>query len=76
MAGKSAKVVSGMKAPIRVLIADDHAVVREGLAAMIARCGDMQAVAEATNGAQAIELSRAHRSDVILMDAHAESRRR
>jgi len=55
-------------APIRVLIADDHAVVREGLAAMIARRTDMQVVAEATDGAQAVELARAQQPDVILMD--------
>ena len=57
-----------MAAPIRVLIADDHAVVREGLAAMIARRSDMQVVAEAADGAQAVELSRAYRPDVVLMD--------
>lgn len=54
--------------PIRILIADDHAVVREGLAAMIARRADMQVVAEAENGRQAVELARRHRPDVILMD--------
>ncbi len=57
-----------MTAPIHILIADDHAVVREGLAAMIARRSDMQVVAEAADGVQAVELSRAHRPDVILMD--------
>jgi DNA-binding NarL/FixJ family response regulator len=57
-----------MTVPIRILIADDHAVVREGLAAIIARRSDMQVVAEAADGVQAVELSRAHRPDVILMD--------
>ncbi len=57
-----------MTAPIRVLIADDHTVVREGRAAMIARRADMQVVAEATDGAQAVELSRPQRTDVILID--------
>ncbi len=57
-----------MTAPIRVLIADDHAVIREGLAAMIARQSDMQVVAEAADGAQAVELARAHQPDVILID--------
>lgn len=55
-------------APIRILIADDHSVVREGLAAMIARRADMQVVAEAGDGQQAVELARRHRPDVILMD--------
>ncbi len=54
--------------PIRVLLADDHAVVREGLAAMIGRRPDMEVVAEAENGVRAVELARQHRPDVILMD--------
>jgi two-component system NarL family response regulator len=53
---------------IRVLIADDHAVVREGLAAMIGRRPDMEVVAEAENGLRAVELARQHQPDVILMD--------
>jgi two-component system NarL family response regulator len=55
-------------APIRILIADDHAVVREGLAAMIQRRSDMRVVAEAENGTRAVELARQHQPDVILMD--------
>jgi len=55
-------------APIRILIADDHSVVREGLAAMIARRADMQVVAEAGDGRQAVDLARRHRPDVILLD--------
>jgi two-component system, NarL family, response regulator len=53
---------------IRILIVDDHAVVREGLAAMIARRPDMQVVAEAENGLRAVELAHQHQPDVILMD--------
>jgi two-component system NarL family response regulator len=53
---------------IRVLIADDHFVVRMGLAAVIHTQPDMTVVAEATTGKQAVELFRQHRPDVTLMD--------
>ena len=56
------------EALIRILIADDHAVVREGLAAMIARRADMQVAAEAEDGRRAVELARQLKPDVILMD--------
>lgn len=54
--------------PIRILIADDHFVVRMGLAAVINTQSDMQVVAEAANGVQATELFRQHLPDVTLMD--------
>jgi two-component system NarL family response regulator len=53
---------------IRVLIADDHAMVREGLAAIIGRQADMTVVGEAANGPEAIDLWRKHRPDVALFD--------
>lgn len=53
---------------IRVLIADDHPVVRSGLARMIDFGEGMSAVAEAENGTQAIELFHQHQPDVVLMD--------
>ncbi len=55
-------------ARIRVLIADDHTVVREGLAAIIGRQPDMQVVAEANNGREAVALWKQHRPDVTLLD--------
>jgi two-component system NarL family response regulator len=54
--------------PIRVLIADDHGVVREGLVAMIGRQEEMAVVAQAANGAEAVELWRSHRPDITLLD--------
>jgi len=56
------------QAPIRVLIADDHGVVREGLVAMIGRQEEMAVVAQAANGAEAVELWRSHRPDITLLD--------
>ncbi|MCB8967292.1 MAG: response regulator transcription factor [Ardenticatenaceae bacterium] len=53
---------------IRVLIADDHPVVREGLAAMINRRPDMQVVAEVENGRFAITAYQQHRPDIALID--------
>ena len=53
---------------IRVLIVDDHPLLREGVAAVLQEQPDISVVAEATRGAEAIELFRQHRPDVTLMD--------
>ena len=53
---------------IRVLVADDHPVVRAGLGAVITEQDDLELVAEAENGANAVALFREHRPDVALMD--------
>ncbi|MBI3804959.1 MAG: response regulator transcription factor [Nitrospirae bacterium] len=53
---------------IRILIADDHRVVREGLAAILKSRSDMDVIGEATNGIEVIEKAKALRPDVILMD--------
>jgi two-component system NarL family response regulator len=53
---------------IRVLLADDHAVVLEGLGAMIGRQSDMVVVAEADCGEEAVDLWHEHRPDVALVD--------
>jgi len=66
MTGKPPTI--GERPKIRVLIADDHVTVREGLAAIIGRQSDMVVVAEAATGRDAIELWRDHRPDVTLMD--------
>jgi DNA-binding NarL/FixJ family response regulator len=53
---------------IRVLIADDHGVVRDGLAGVIAAQPDLDVVAAVENGAQAVESCRSSAPDVVLMD--------
>jgi DNA-binding NarL/FixJ family response regulator len=53
---------------IRVLSVDDHALLREGVAALVGSQSDMELVAEACNGQEAIELFRKHQPDVTLMD--------
>ncbi|GAA4526720.1 response regulator [Nonomuraea ferruginea] len=54
--------------PIRLLIADDHPIVRDGIRGMFAGDPDFEVLAEAENGARAVELARALSPDVILMD--------
>src|ERR1700752_1957273 len=56
------------KTSIRILIADDHTVVREGLVSLVKRKPDMSVVAEATNGREAVDLWKQHRPDVTLLD--------
>jgi DNA-binding NarL/FixJ family response regulator len=58
----------GAMSSIRVLIADDHPLLREGVAAVLGEQPDIEVVAEATRGAEAIELFRRHVPDVTLMD--------
>lgn len=55
-------------APLRILIADDHPIVREGLAAIFNRREDMTVVAEASNGREAVERYFEHLPDVALLD--------
>jgi DNA-binding NarL/FixJ family response regulator len=60
--------MSEAPATIRVLAVDDHPLIREGIAHLMARESDMQLIAEADNGREAIRQFRAHRPDVTLMD--------
>ncbi|MGC2656448.1 MAG: response regulator transcription factor [Bryobacteraceae bacterium] len=54
--------------PIRILVVEDHHVVRQGLVALIRTVPGMTVVAEAADGAKAVELFRQHRPDIVLMD--------
>ena len=53
---------------IQVLIADDHAILRRGLAQIISEAGDMEVCAEAESGAQTVKLARENAVDVVLLD--------
>lgn len=59
-----------MSAAIRVLVADDQALVREGLMTLLGTLSDVTAVAAAADGEEAIALAARHRPDVVLMDLH------
>lgn len=56
-----------MKA-LRVLLVDDHNLVRAGIRALLMTIAGVEVVAEAADGAQALELARTHQPDVVLMD--------
>lgn len=53
---------------IQIVIADDHALVRAGIRALLEKQPEMEVVAEASNGRQALELIRQHEPNVVLMD--------
>jgi DNA-binding NarL/FixJ family response regulator len=60
--------VSVHSSVIRILAVDDHSLLREGIAALVAGQSDMKLVAEGSNGREAIQQYRAHVPDVTLMD--------
>jgi two-component system, NarL family, response regulator len=62
------RITSERSTTIRVLIADDHSIVRQGLATIINRDPEMSAIAQAEDGQQAIERFREFQPDVTLMD--------
>lgn len=57
-----------MTSTIKILLCDDHPVVRSGLRGMLASQADLEVIAEAADGSQAIALARLHQPDVVLMD--------
>jgi DNA-binding NarL/FixJ family response regulator len=65
---KEDEVMNADASSIRILAVDDHPVIREGVAALLAGQSDMSLVAQASNGREAIQQFRAHRPDVTLMD--------
>jgi DNA-binding NarL/FixJ family response regulator len=61
-------------APIRILVADDHPVVRDGLAAMLGTQGDFEIVGAAASGVEAVERAAALKPDIVLMDLEMAGR--
>jgi DNA-binding NarL/FixJ family response regulator len=57
-----------MTEPVRVLVVDDQALVREGLMTLLEAAGDIKPVAAAADGEEAVALAARHRPDVVLMD--------
>jgi DNA-binding NarL/FixJ family response regulator len=57
-----------MPQPIRILLADDHTIVRDGLRALLERQSDMAVVAEAGDGRECVLLAAQHTPDVVMMD--------
>jgi len=53
---------------IRVLVVDDHTIVRDGICALLALAGDIEVVGEAANGSQALNIVKELEPDVVLMD--------
>jgi DNA-binding NarL/FixJ family response regulator len=62
--------LNGSTAPLRIIVADDQASVREGLVLLLGGLPGIEVVASAANGAQAIELVAEHHPDAILLDLH------
>ena len=60
--------MNNQESPIRILVVDDHPVVRAGIGTLMAGQADMSLVAQATNGREAIQQFRAHHPDITLMD--------
>src|SRR3954454_9799219 len=60
--------MAGKEKPIRIVIADDQHLVRQGFRAMLERLPSMEVVAEASTGREAIEQYARHRPDVLLLD--------
>jgi DNA-binding NarL/FixJ family response regulator len=54
--------------PIRLLVVDDHTIVRQGLVSMFEQTGECQVVAQAADGAEALDLTHKHKPDIVVTD--------
>jgi DNA-binding NarL/FixJ family response regulator len=66
--GPREETIAGVLSVIRILTVDDHPLLRQGIAALVNSEDDMELVAEAANGEEAVESYRLYRPDVTLMD--------
>jgi PAS domain S-box-containing protein len=64
------KLASNVQSPIRVLLADDHAMVRQGLRTLLDGYGDVSVIGEAADGDEVIQLARSLQPDVVVMDVN------
>ncbi len=62
------------KAKIRIMVADDHAIVRDGIVSIVAGEKDLQLVAQAADGVKAVELIKKHLPDILLLDLRMPGR--
>src|SRR5277367_6520043 len=60
--------MSSDSSPIRILSVDDHPLIRQGIAGLVATQADMNLIAQAANGREAIQQFRQHRPDIVMMD--------
>jgi two-component system response regulator NreC len=54
--------------PIRLLVVDDHTIVRQGLVSMLEQTGECKVLAQAADGAEALELTHKHKPDIVVTD--------
>ena len=54
--------------PIRILLAEDHTIVRKGIRSLLDRSPEFRVVAEAADGQEALRLAELHRPDLVIMD--------
>ncbi|MAP93803.1 MAG: DNA-binding response regulator [Ponticaulis sp.] len=67
--GASLKILTKGDGPVRVVIADDHAIVRQGVRSILEQLIETHAIEEATNGLEAVAAVKTHQPDLLVLDA-------